>query len=679
MKVGIEIGGTFTDLLSVDDSGAIRIEKVLSTPEDLTDGALEGLTRLLRQAECEAQSITQLLHGSTVATNALIERKGAAVGLISTAGFEDVILIGRQERDDAHDMFYQRPPGLVRRREIRGVPERLAVDGSVITPLDVDAAERAIAELVEEQQITSLAVCLLHAYHNPVHEQAIARIAAERYPQLEVSLSSQLAPEHREYERTSTTVLSAYVRPVVRQYLARLQERLSERGFNGTALIMQSNGGVLPSHTIADQPARMYLSGPAAGVTGAAFLARRSGAKDLITMDVGGTSCDVSLVTNGEPQMTTRAVREFRVHGQPINLVMMDIFALGAGGGSIAWVDVGGMLQVGPQSAGAAPGPACYAHGGEDFTLTDALLMLGLIEPNRFADGQVRLDANAPQRVATPLAEHFQLDAIGLARSVHQIAVANVAQALRFNTVQRGRDPRDYALCPYGGAGPLLAAHVAEELSITRIVVPPAPGVFSAFGLCVADMRMDFVRALPGVRVCKDALSMIENEYTELRREAESAFAGIDDRSGDLRFSHLADARYAGQGYELRITVDLAALSRLGAEHITTRFNAGHIKQYGHDFPEPAVELVNLRIVAERGQAGEVKVGSDDRAALEVKSRTVLLRDGELEWPVFDRRGLAKDWCQAGPALIVEGTTSTVVPNGWTAGIGPYGILDINR
>ena len=317
MKVGIEIGGTFTDLLLVDDTGEIRIEKVLSTPADLTDGAVNGLARLLKNAHCNPGSITDLLHGSTVATNALIERKGAAVGLISTAGFEDVVLIGRQERDDAHDMFYQRPPSLIRRRAIRGVSERLAVDGSILTPLDIEQAKRAIGELVEEQQIVSLAICLLHAYHNPVHEQAIAAIAAEHYPDLEVSLSSELAPEHREYERTSTTLLSAYVRPVVRQYLERLEHRLGEAGFNRTPLIMQSNGGVLPASTIAEQPARMYLSGPAAGVTGATFLARRCGAADLITMDVGGTSCDVSLVTNGEPHMTTRAIGEFRVPWAP--------------------------------------------------------------------------------------------------------------------------------------------------------------------------------------------------------------------------------------------------------------------------------------------------------------------------------------------------------------------------
>ena len=327
MKAGIEIGGTFTDLVLADDHGRLRIEKVLSTPDDLTNGALDGLTQLVKNAGCDINSITDLLHGSTIATNALIERKGARVGLISTAGFEDVLLIGRQERDDAHDMFYQRPTPLLRRRAIRGVSERLAVDGSVVGALEVEQATKVLTELVEEQAIESLAVCLLHAYRNPSHEQAIAAIAAEHYPTLEVTLSSDLAPEHREYERTSTTVLSAYVRPVVRQYLERLTHRLGAAGVNRPPLIMQSNGGVLPANTIAEQPARMYLSGPAAGVTGATYLARRCGAHNLITMDVGGTSCDVSLVTNGDPHMNTRAAGEFRVHGQPINLVMMDIFA----------------------------------------------------------------------------------------------------------------------------------------------------------------------------------------------------------------------------------------------------------------------------------------------------------------------------------------------------------------
>ena len=679
MKVGIEIGGTFTDLLLVDDHGAIRIEKVLSTPSDLTDAALHGFSRLLQHADCDAGAITDLLHGSTIATNALIERTGAAVGLISTAGFEDVLLIGRQERDDAHDMFYQRPPALLRRRAIRGVTERLRVDGSVLTPLDIEQAAASIGELVEEQQITSLAVSLLHAYRNPEHEQTIAAIVAQRYPALEVSLSSELAPEHREYERTSTTVLSAYVHPVVKRYLARLETRLRHAGLTSTPLIMQSNGGVLPAGSIAKQPARMYLSGPAAGVTGAVFLARRCGAEDLITMDVGGTSCDVSLVNKGEAQMTTRASGEFRVHGHPINLVMMDIFALGAGGGSIVWEDPGGMLQVGPQSAGADPGPACYARGGDRFTLTDALLMLGLIEPARFADGSVPLDIGAPERVAAPLVERFGLDPIGLARSVHHIAVANIAQALRLNTVQRGRDPRDYALCPYGGAGPLLAAHVAEELGITHIVVPPAPGVFSAFGLCVADMRMDFVRALPGLRVNEETVKTIRNLYTALHQEAETAFSDIGNNEDGLRLSQFADARYVGQGYELRVQVDLDILGQLGARHIGEAFHRDHKKQYGHDFPERLVELVNLRVVAERSRASHLNSAGEKKSSGRLQPRQVLLDDRGDNWPVVERSALTAEWSHDGPLLIVEETTSTVVPRGWQVAVGPYAVLDLTR
>lgn len=679
MKAGIEIGGTFTDLVLVDPQGNLRIEKVLTTPNDLTDGALAGLEQLVNNADCDVSSLTDLLHGSTIATNALIERKGAAVGLISTAGFEDVLLIGRQERDDAHDMFYQRPPALMRRRAIRGVFERLGVDGSVVRALDANQTAKIITELVEVEGIESLAVCLLHAYRNPSHEQAVAEISAKLYPDLEITLSSELAPEHREYERTSTTVLSAYVRPVVRQYLQRLEHRLGEAGINRPALIMQSNGGVLPAATIAEQPARMYLSGPAAGVTGAAYLARRCDAENLITMDVGGTSCDVSLVTHGDPHMNTRAAGEFRVHDQPLNLVMMDIFTLGAGGGSVAWEDAGGMLRVGPQSAGATPGPACYDRGGDEFTLTDALFMLGLIDPNPFIEGGVPLNPDAPERVSTPLAQRFQLMKMDLARAVHQIAISNIAQALRLRTVERGKDPRDYALCPYGGAGPLLATHVAEELGISRIVVPPVPGVFSAFGLCVADMRMDFVRALPGLEVSDDTVHAIEAAFSQLRSEAQSAFVGVGDADHELRFSHFADARYFGQGYELRIAVDVHQLAARRAIHITEAFHDGHKVQYGHDFPQRVVELVNLRVVAERVQARDFLNSPMNSESQVPRHRHVQLEEPGLNWPVFDRLALAPQWHHTGPLLIDEKTSTTVVPKGWSATLGPFGVIDITR
>ncbi len=674
-KVGIEIGGTFTDLILVDEHGATHIEKVLSTPSDLTNGAIDGFTRLLTRNGRDASEVTELLHGSTIATNALIERKGAGVGVITTAGFEDVLIIGRQERDDVHDMFYQRQSALVRRRDIAGVVERMTAAGEILEPLDTQQALEAITHLVEDLHVCSIAVCLLHSYCNPTHERAIRELITGRYPDIEISLSCEISPEHREFERASTTVLSAYLQPIVGRYLERLQTRLASTGFNGVPLIMQSNGGVLPVQAAAGKPAHLYLSGPAAGVTGAVYLAQQCDVADLITMDVGGTSCDVSLINGAEPQMTLRGVNEFRVHGQPLNLVMMDIFALGAGGGSIAHEDIGGMLQVGPQSAGADPGPACYGHGGQYFTLTDSMLLLGLLDPSRFAGGIMKLDRNAALQVARPLAERYDMNEVELATSVYRIVVANVAQALRLSTVQRGRDPRDYALCPYGGAGPLLAAHVAEELSITRIVVPPTPGVFSAFGLCVADMRMDFVRAMPGIPIMAETLDEILETFAILTEEAKLAFKKIGASPKSIVFALSADVRYAGQGYELRISVDEEILRKTGYTYLEAAFHQAHAQQYGHDFPDKGVEMVNLRVVACRPRSVGIAKSAAEPQATEKCTMSVVLAGTEEDWPVFERSKLADDWEHAGPVLVIEETSTTVVPPGWHVSVGTIGTL----
>jgi N-methylhydantoinase A len=679
-KVGIEIGGTFTDLILIDGAGELHIEKVLTTPDDLTDGAIEGFERIVRATDGAKRKISELLHGSTVATNALIERKGAGVGVIATSGFEDVLIIGRQEREDVNDMFYRRQVPLVRRRDIVGVHERLSVSGDVLQRLDEAHALEVIRHLVKELGHRSLAVCLLHSYRNALHERRLAALIAEHHPGIEVSLSSDVCPEHREYERASTTVISAYVQPVVARYLGRLSRRIEQCGFPGTPLIMQSNGGVLPVEAAAAHPAQMYVSGPAAGVTGAAYIARSCAAPNLITMDVGGTSCDLSLITEGQPHVTQRGLSEFRVHGQPLNLVMMDIVALGAGGGSIAHRDLGGMLQVGPTSAGAMPGPACYGRGGEDFTLTDALLLLGLLDPDDFAGGSIALDVEAAQRVARPLGQLFALDEMALASSVQRIAVANIAQGIRLSTVQRGRDPRDYALCPYGGVGPLLAAQVAEELSISRVVVPPVPGVFSAFGLCVADMRMDFVRSLPGTVVSEETVPSIAGAFASLIEEAGDAFARIDDSpEAQLELALSADARYDGQGYELRIPIEQSDLESHGHDRIRETFHAAHEQQYGHRFPVRGVELVNLRIVAVRRRPTSLRMAQKPSGDGIGRCRNVRLGSGEQAWPVLDRGGLTAEWVGQGPLLVMEETSATVVPPGWQASVGPSLTLDLRH
>ena len=679
IKMGIEIGGTFTDLILLDQHGIARIEKVLSTPGDLTDGAIHGFQKLLQTSDCPASAVTELLHGSTIATNALIERKGAGVGVLMTAGFEDVLIIGRQERDDVNDMFYQRSAPLIQRRDIRGITERVSVDGEVLIPVCEDQALASVRYLVDELGHDSIAICLLHAYRNPSHEELVAMLIKQHYPDVKVSCSSEVCPEHREYERASTTVLSAYVRPVVGEYLKRLRERVAAEGFRGTPLIMQSNGGVLPVEAAVERPAHMYLSGPAAGVTGAVHFARTGDFPNLITMDVGGTSCDVSLISLGSPQLTSRGTTGFRVHGQPLNLVMMDIFALGAGGGSIAHEDVGGMLQVGPHSAGAQPGPACYGQGGTAFTLTDALLLLGLVDRSRFASGSVNLDEAAALRACETLCTRYEMDALELANSVLEIAVANVAQGLRLSTVQRGHDPRDYALCAYGGGGPLLAAFVAQALGIRQIVVPPVPGVFSAFGLCVADMRMDFVRALPGLPISKTTLPTITEAMGSLSDEADAAFLSIGMHANKLVKSYTVDARYAGQGYELRISIESDSIATAGHGHIEEVFHERHRRHYGHHFPERSVEIVNVRITCEQQRSSAFSRTAETVTGGEGQTRSVKISRLQGDWPVKERSQLTTNWGEDGPLLIVENTSTTVVPMGWKVRKGDSDCLIVEQ
>ena len=679
IKMGIEIGGTFTDLILLDEHGIAHIEKVLSTPEDLTEGAINGFQKLLQTNDYPASAVTELLHGSTIATNALIERKGAGVGVLTTAGFEDVLIIGRQERDDVNDMFYQRSAPLIQRRDIRGITERMSVDGEVLISICEDQALESVRYLVDELGHHSIAICLLHAYRNPSHEERVSKLVKQHYPEVKVSCSSVVCPEHREYERASTTVLSAYVRPVVGDYLKRLSERVAAKGFRGTPLIMQSNGGVLPVEAAVEQPAHMYLSGPAAGVTGAVHLARTGDFPNLITMDVGGTSCDVSLISLGSPQLTSRGTTDFRVHGQPLNLVMMDIFALGAGGGSIAHEDVGGMMQVGPQSAGAKPGPACYGRGGTAFTLTDALLLLGLVDRRRFSSGSINLDEAAALQASETLCARYKMDALELANSVLEIAVANIAQGLRLSTVQRGYDPRDYALCAYGGGGPLLAPFVAQVLGVRQIVVPPVPGVFSAFGLCVADMRMDFVRALPGLPISKATLPTITEAMGSLSDEADAAFLSIGIHANTLVKSYTVDARYAGQGYELRISIDSDSIDTAGHFHIEAVLHEQHRRHYGHHFPERSVEIVNVRITCEQKRSTAFSRTAKTATGSEGQTTSVKISHMRGEWLVKERSQLPTNWREDGPLLIVEDTSTTVVPMGWNVRKGDSDCLMVEK
>ncbi|WP_270934979.1 hydantoinase/oxoprolinase family protein [Falsiroseomonas oryzae] len=678
MKIGIEIGGTFTDLILLRRDAAPVTLKVSSTPSDPSEGALHGIRRLLEKAGLRLDAVEEVLHGSTVATNSLIERKGARAALLTTEGFEDVLLIGRQEKTRIYDQFYHRPPPLIPRERILGVPERLGAAGEVVTPLDEAALLARAREAVERHGATSLAIVFLHAYRNPVHERRARALIEAAFPDLDVSLSSDIAPEFREYERTSTTVINAYVRPVVRRYVTRMQRELAGLGYARDLMIMQSNGGVLPAAVAARLPVRMFLSGPAAGVAGAAFVARRCGVPDLLTMDIGGTSCDIALVVSGQPQMVAKGLAEYRIDGNPINIRMMDITTIGAGGGSIAWLDDGGMLRVGPQSAGAQPGPACYGRGGQDFTLTDALVLLGLMDPARFMGGEMRIDPALSARAAAPLAGRLGMEAVELARAVFRIAVVNIAQAIRQTTVQRGRDPRDFAVLPYGGGGALFAASVAEAMGLDRVVVPPNPGIFSAFGLTVSDIRLDFTRSDPGRRLAQATTAEIEAAFADLAAEAVAEFRNFGVDPAAIAFSRMIDARYLGQGFELTVPIDPAELADRGTQAVADGFHAAHAARYGYAFRQQQVEIVSYRLEATVPQEGFLPEPARPDRMPDPARRAVRL-DEEADWATHERFDLPVGTELAGPALVFEPTSATAVPPGWRLRVDAHGNLHLTR
>jgi len=677
--VGIEVGGTFTDLVSVDEDGNTTIHKVPSTPSDPSVAAVQGFAELLAKVGREASSVTELLHGSTIAANALIQRRGAKTALITTRGFRDVLFIQRQDKTTVYDMFYQKPEPLIGREMAREVTERMSAKGEIVTPLDRGEVEALVDELVKRDGVTSIAVCLIHAYANPAHEREIGEIIQARHPEVYVSLSSDIAPEHREYERTSTAVISAFIRPAVDVYLSRFSQRARELGFKGTPLIMQSNGGVVPVETARKLAANMFLSGPAAAATGAAYVAQQCETPNVITIDVGGTSSDVCLITGGAPQTTVKGTAEFSVDGLPLNIVMTDIVSIGAGGGSISWVDPGGMLQVGPQSSGAAPGPSCYGRGGKDFCLTDAMLLLGLLDPALELPGGIRLDPAASETAAGPLCERFGLTPVELAERVYRIATANMAQALRRVSVKRGYDPRDYTLFACGGAGPLIAVALAEEIGIRHVILPPDPGIFSAYGLSVSDVKIDYVLAEGAQRA--DALTQedLVAKLDSLAARAIAEFATLGYPESALAFDYAVDARYVGQGYELRVPIERDGIERDGVKHLTDGFHARHEQQYGHSFPTHKVESISFRLSARRPRAHNARPRQTPHLAVDMPARQVRLGGRTLDYVQLRRENLPLGYKSEGPQIIIEESTSTPVVPGWTVELDRIGVLHLHK
>jgi N-methylhydantoinase A len=648
-RLGVDVGGTFTDVVILAD-GQLITAKVPSTPSDQSEGVLAGV----EAADFDAAGLAAFAHGMTVATNALLERRGARLALVTTEGFRDVIEIGRQNRPSLYDLTRDRPPALVPRELRFTVRERMGPDGE-IEPLDDDDLARVV-EAVREADAEAVAVCLLFAFLHPDHERRVGEALRAQLDGVHVSLSSEVLPEFREFERFATTAADAYLAPRLAAYLGRLADRARGAGLPDP-LVMQSSGGVVDLESAASQAAACVLSGPAGGVVGAAYAAAASGYDDVLTFDMGGTSTDVAPVIGGEAQTTTDSV----VAGVPLKLPMVDVHTVSAGGGSIAWADAGGALRVGPQSAGAEPGPAAYGAGGEEPTVTDANLFLGYLEDGATLGGEVVLQRDLAERALEQLGSQLGLDALEAALGIVRVANAEMTRALRVISVERGLDPRDFALVAFGGAGAMHACALADELGMRTLVVPKAAGVLSALGLAISDLRRDYVEALLG-------------DLDPARLEG--AFADLEERArddvDDPRLARAADLRYHGQSFEL--TVDAGELDQLAA-----RFHDAHEQRYGYRMDEETVELVNVRVTAtvavEKPALKEDPAQGDGCAG----RRRASFDADWIEVDVFDRTQMGAGAEVTGPALVGFPEATCVVAPGWAGRVDDAGSLVLER
>lgn len=680
IRIAFDIGGTFTDCVLHDGARVLTL-KLPSTPADPAAAVLEGLDALLAEAGAEASAVGGVLHATTVATNAVIERKGAPTALITTRGFRDVLIIGRQKRYETYDLHLEKPRPLLPRRAIFEVDERLGHDGEVILPLDEGSLDAAIDQ-VAAMDAQSVAVALLHAYADGRHEQAVARRFGERLPGLPVSLSSEIAPRFREYERTSTTVVNAYVRPAVEAYVGRLQQALKDRGFARELFIMQSNGGLVSPGLARQYPARILESGPAAGVLMAARIGRSAGAEHVISFDMGGTTAKLGAVDGGAPAIAPSFEADMVAFktgsGLPVAVPSVELLEIGAGGGSIARLDMG-MIAVGPDSAGAEPGPICYRRGGAAPTVTDANVVLGYIDPDGFNDGRMRLDARA---AAAGIIEHIGgplgLSTGDAAWGVHLIATANMEHAMRLVSVERGRDPRRYALVAFGGAGPIHACRLARSLGIPRVIVPAAAGVGSALGLLSAEPRID-VSTTRVLRLTDAASATITAIYADLERRAGAELAQLDV-DGPVAWSRHAYMRYAGQGFEVQAALPDGPIDASYPARAAAAFRDAYQRRHHDRDDAAAVEGVDWALVA-RLPRSEADIGG---GALEQTPRKRERRawfpelGGYAAVTALNRAAIAARGGTDGPAIVEDADSATVLLPGDRATLNAEGHLIID-
>jgi len=685
--IGVDVGGTFTDLVFADtQSKRTAIRKVATTPDDPSVGVIRGISLLCEAEGTNAADIDHVYHGTTIATNAVLEYKGAKTGVITTKGYRDILHIGRHQRPQHYSIMQEIPwqdRPLARRRHRKVVTERLIPPrGEVLEPLNEDEVREAARELKEEG-VESVAVCMLFSYLNPAHEERTREIVQEEFPEAFVTTSNSVSPQFREFERFTTAAMNAFVGPKVRTYVRHLSDSLRDAGLKAELHIMRSNGGVATPALVCERPVLTLLSGPSAGVMGGAWSGELSGRSNLITFDVGGTSADIGVVTDGG--FSEAAARDTWIAGYPIMVPMIDIHTIGAGGGSIAHVDTAGAFKVGPMSAGAVPGPAAYGQGGSEPTVTDANLVLGRLDKDNFLGGEMSLDADAAHAAVSGLADKLGMSAEEAAEGIVTILNANMANAIRARTVQKGIDPRDYALVAFGGAGPLHGAEVAAMLDIPEVIVPPFPGITSAVGLLTTDLKYDAIRTEFQVSGDVD-FERMTRDFDEMEGELRAQFERDSVNQSTVGFERFGDLRYVGQGYELRVALAEGKVTEETVDAMFERFHKLHEAEYGHFFAESPIEIVNVRITGTgptpKIDRPEPATGGSLGAAL-IKTDRTLFRVGdglkEVETAFYRREALPVEEAFDGPAIVLQTDSTTVVPPDHSATADRHGNLIIRR
>jgi 5-oxoprolinase (ATP-hydrolysing) len=683
-RIGFDIGGTFTDFILLDTArNDIRLHKCLTTPADPSVGAMEGLDRIVADAGIDLADIGDIVHGTTLVTNALIERNGAKLGLITTAGFRDILEMGTEQRYDIYDLFLQYPEPLVPRRRRLEVPERMDRDGNTVIPLDVEAVGAAARALAAEG-VEAIAVCFLHAYRNPAHERQAGAAIRALLPDMAVSLSSDVVSELWEYQRLVTTCANAFVQPLMDRYVRRLERELWQRGFRGALYLMHSAGGLVSPDTARAFPIRLLESGPAGGGLATAFFGAMAGKPDVISFDMGGTTAKACLIEDGKAA-TAAEMEAARVHrfkkgsGLPIKAPVIDMIEIGAGGGSIAGIDEVGLLRVGPHSAGADPGPACYGRGGTQPTVTDANLLLGYYDPGFFLGGRMALDRAAAARALEAVGEKLGLDAVATAWGIHRVVTESMAAAARIHIVEKGRDPRRYAMVGFGGAGPAHAAGVARILGVAEVLIPPASGAASALGFLAAPLSFEQVRSHPIRLDAPGAAAAIDAVLQELEQETQAHLRAAGVAAADIASERSADMRLFGQLHEINVALPAGAITDAAMPAIRTAFADAYVARYTSVYAGVAVQLVSLRVRC-RGPIPALTLAQADGAARGTAlkgSRPAYFGDGFVDTPVYDRYALDSTTDIAGPAIIEEREATTIIAPGDRVRVDATGTLRI--